>query len=219
MIEEASEEKPEPLSEVKEATDRRIEKQPISVQNLKAELEQAASPKIVKNDVPQQQVIAPDQSEPVQDITIETPSIKPSANKVINHEVQTNETLFSITMRYYLNSSYQAKVAEFNGITNPATDLQVGMKLNLPDPLILAFHEVKQGETLFSITMNYYQSGSFQEQLAIYNGIKDPASDIKIGMTLQIPNLLIVKVDKNETYRVLINKGKIHLRFIATMRR
>ena len=144
---------------------------------------------------------------------VEPPTIKepapekPSAKQVVNHVVQSNETLFSITMRYYLSGSYQTKVADYNNIKNPSTDIKAGMVLELPDPLITAFHEVKQGETLFSITMNYYQASQYQDQLATFNGIKNPTIDVKTGMILQIPTLAIINNQPRGTYSIKINKG------------
>src|SRR5699024_5436463 len=59
---------------------------------------------------------------------------KPEADHVLIHNIKENETLFDITMQYYPNGGYQEQVAEFNGITNPERDIQVGMKLSIPDP-------------------------------------------------------------------------------------
>lgn len=139
-------------------------------------------------------------------IEVEAPPAKPFANNVVNHEVQQNETLFSITMKYYLSGSYQTKIADYNGINNPSTDIKAGMKLELPDPLIIAFHEIKKGETLYSISMNYYQGVNYQDRLASYNGIKDPTTDVKIGMVLQIPNFSIIEKQPKGTYIININK-------------
>ncbi|OIJ12554.1 hypothetical protein BKP37_14100 [Anaerobacillus alkalilacustris] len=139
----------------------------------------------------------------------EEPSIvKPVAQKIVSHVVQPKETLYSITMKYYLDSSYKTKVASFNGITSPSTDIQVGMHLELPDPLILAFHEVKQGETLFSITRQYYQASIYQDRLATYNSIIDPTKDIKPGLVLSIPNFSVIKEPSKRSYSILINKGE-----------
>ncbi|QOY34966.1 L,D-transpeptidase family protein [Anaerobacillus isosaccharinicus] len=133
--------------------------------------------------------------------------LKPSAKQVVSHVVQSNETLFSITMKYYLSGSFQSKVADYNNIKNPSTDIKAGMVLELPDPLITAFHEVKQGETLFSITMNYYQASQYQDPLATFNGIKNPTIDVKAGMILQIPTLSIINNQPKGSYSIKINKG------------
>ncbi|OIJ18109.1 hypothetical protein BKP45_10960 [Anaerobacillus alkalidiazotrophicus] len=138
----------------------------------------------------------------------ETPIVKPVAQKIVSHVVQPKETLYSITMKYYLDSSYKTKVASFNGITNPSTDIHVGMKLELPDPLIFAFHEVKQGETLFSITMQYYQASIYLDRLATYNSIIDPTKDVKHGLVLSIPNFSVIKEPSKPSYSILINKGE-----------
>lgn len=135
--------------------------------------------------------------------------IQPVVTTVVPYVVQANETLFSITMKYYLSSSYQEKVANFNNIKNPETEIKSGMVLELPDPKIIAFHEVKPGETLFSITMKYYQQGIYQNSLATFNLIKDPTKDVKAGMMLQIPNETILNAQSKERdeYKVKINKN------------
>jgi lipoprotein-anchoring transpeptidase ErfK/SrfK len=155
-----------------------------------------------------QQAVSKIETKPKEGTKEEAKPAKPTANLVVSHLVQANETLYSITMKYYLSSSHQTKVAEFNNLTNPATDIKAGMTLELPDPMIIAFHEVKQGETLFSITRNYYQNANDQDALASYNGIKDPTTDIKTGIVLKIPNQAVLKNHQPKgTYRIIINKS------------
>ncbi|WP_209122873.1 L,D-transpeptidase family protein [Alkalihalobacillus sp. BA299] len=125
---------------------------------------------------------------------------------VITHEVGSNETLFSITKKYYLNSNQQHRVAQFNGITNPETDIKVGLKLKLPDPDIIALHEVVKGETLFSITNKYYGNANHLISLANYNRIVDPAADVKIGKKLYIPHPTLIKNYAQDGYTIAVNK-------------
>lgn len=47
-------------------------------------------------------------------------------------------------------------------------------------------HVVKSGENLFRISILYYNSGEYYEQIAQYNGLSS-ASDIYVGMELKIP--------------------------------
>lgn len=56
-------------------------------------------------------------------------------------------------------------------------------------PQIRTVHTVQAGETLYSITMRYYNSKQYMDYLAEYNGIKDPTKDVKVGMNIQIPEL------------------------------
>lgn len=154
-----------------------------------------------------QQVVSTIETKPKEGMKEAKPA-KPTANLVVSHLVQANETLYSITMKYYLTSNQQTKVAEFNNLTNPATDIKAGMTLELPDPVIIAFHEVKQGETLYSITRNYYQNANYQDALASYNRIKNPTTDIKTGIVLKIPNqTVIVNHQPKGTYSIKINKS------------
>lgn len=124
---------------------------------------------------------------------------------LVTHQVQPKETLYSITMNYYLNSSFQTKLADWNGINDPTIDVKVGMFLEIPDPLV-RYHEIKSGETLFSITNMYYGNADYQQPLAIYNGITDPAVDVKKGMQLLIPQPHLLK-DVIVDYRVEIEKS------------
>ncbi|MBU9720769.1 L,D-transpeptidase family protein [Bacillus alkalicola] len=121
---------------------------------------------------------------------------------VVEHEVQANETLYSITMKYYLSSHHQKTVAEYNGITNASSELKAGMTLQLPDPPIIDHHQVKAKDTLYSLSQQYYGSGNYVASLANYNKIINPATDFKVGMTLKIPNRSMFN-----GYMVQINKS------------
>lgn len=57
------------------------------------------------------------------------------------------------------------------------------------DPNIRLEHTVQSGETLYSITMRYYKSKTHLDYLAKFNGIKDPTTDIRVGMKLKIPEI------------------------------
>ncbi|MFC0416501.1 L,D-transpeptidase family protein [Cytobacillus solani] len=70
-------------------------------------------------------------------------------------------------------------------------------------------HEVKKNETLFSITMLYFSSSQFQNKISSYNGITDPAKEIRSGMKLNIPNpefMFDHKVSKGETLASISRK-------------
>lgn len=53
---------------------------------------------------------------------------------------------------------------------------------------VLAHHRVLPGETLYSITMKYYGSKKYMDELAAYNGIGNN-SNIRTGTVLKIPDL------------------------------
>ncbi|MDQ0255289.1 lipoprotein-anchoring transpeptidase ErfK/SrfK [Evansella vedderi] len=127
---------------------------------------------------------------------------------VVNHEVQPKETLFSITMQYFSTSHYQERIAKFNDIHNPSTEIKAGTILKIPDPELVTIHKVKSGETLFSITRTYYNTTEHLISLANYNNIVDPKRDVKLGMDLKIPHPTILKNDEKDTYSVHINKSK-----------
>lgn len=59
---------------------------------------------------------------------------------------------------------------------------------NETEPHILTEHIVQPGETLYSITMKYYGSRDYEDELAAYNDIEDKRN-IRAGMTLIIPDL------------------------------
>ncbi|WP_216829078.1 L,D-transpeptidase family protein [Alkalihalobacterium elongatum] len=127
---------------------------------------------------------------------------------VIIHEVAPNETLYTITKKYYINpDEQQYKVAKLNNLSNPATDLKVGLKLKLPDPDIIALHKVVHGDTLFKITVKYYGNANNLMALANYNHIINPSTDVKVGMTIQIPHPTLLKeVKQLNGYSIKINK-------------
>ncbi len=48
-------------------------------------------------------------------------------------------------------------------------------------------HKVKQGENLYRISLQYYDSGDYVKALAAYNGLKN-ANEIYAGLQLKIPD-------------------------------
>ncbi|MCD8511571.1 MAG: L,D-transpeptidase family protein [Bacillus sp. (in: Bacteria)] len=125
---------------------------------------------------------------------------------VVDHEVRLKETLFSITMTYFTSSNYLDKIAQFNQIANPSTDIKAGMVIKIPDPEIVAIHRVSHGETLYSITRNYYNTTEHLISLALYNEIIDPKSDVKAGMDITIPHPQKLRDYERNNYVIHINK-------------
>lgn len=56
------------------------------------------------------------------------------------------------------------------------------------NPSEVVVHKVQPNETLFIITMLYYDNSSAQEKVAAYNGITNPEKEVQAGMDLQIPD-------------------------------
>ncbi|WP_078553463.1 L,D-transpeptidase family protein [Bacillus alkalicellulosilyticus] len=117
----------------------------------------------------------------------DVPTQKILAERIVKHEVKTNETLESITKLYFADASFQDSVAIYNNIKNPEKEVQVGMTLNIPDPHFATFHEVNKGETLISISKKYYETGDVVRQLAQYNNITNP-DHVPFGTRIEIPS-------------------------------
>lgn len=168
----------------------------------------------VENTVSNGSRIEEDKTETLESKIVVTP--KPIENEqkltkspevIVLHNVKPKETLFSITMKYFIGGEYQKKVAEFNGIIDPSLDIKAGMNIKIPDPQI-RYHKVKNGDTLFSITKQYYRDGKYQQLLARYNGIVDPTSEVKIGMELKIPDRILLEDVQNKGYKIDVDKTK-----------
>lgn len=125
----------------------------------------------------------------------------------IEHKVKAGDSLYKLSIQYYDSPKYQQFLAGFNNIEN-SNDLKVGQIVTIPFPpsdgwyveeesdIIPAskekddiqIHEVKKGDTLFSISMKYYRSADYQDLIAERNGLDDPSS-LKVGDQLEIPTL------------------------------
>jgi murein DD-endopeptidase MepM/ murein hydrolase activator NlpD len=117
-----------------------------------------------------------------QESPTETPAVEAGLTV---HIVQRGENLFRIALQYGLTVD---QIAQFNGITNPAS-ITVGQRILIPlngqtqaatpEPQI---HVVRAGESLVSIAAVY---GLAVDQLAQFNGITDPDT-IFVGQVLTI---------------------------------
>ncbi|QOR67741.1 L,D-transpeptidase family protein [Cytobacillus suaedae] len=120
---------------------------------------------------------------------------------VIDHKVSKGETIFSISKKYY-TSNHTDKILSYNGITKPEEQVKQGMILSIPNPEFLEIHIVKKGETLFSISNLYFSRTNLIEYMKNANKIKDPTTDIKVGMRISIPareQLVLHTVKEKET--------------------
>ncbi|MCD8502227.1 MAG: L,D-transpeptidase family protein [Bacillaceae bacterium] len=145
--------------------------------------------------------------EEVEIVEVNSKANQDEPNLITIHQVKPKETLYSITMKYYLDSSFQTKVAGWNDITDPSIDVKVGLTLEIPDPVV-RYHQIESGDTLFSITNKYYGSVKYQQALAVYNGIIDPTVDLKKGMYIMIPQPDLLIAGTAEEYRVEIAKSE-----------
>ncbi|MCM3630817.1 LysM peptidoglycan-binding domain-containing protein [Paenibacillus glycanilyticus] len=103
----------------------------------------------------------------------------------VSYTIQPGDTLFGISKKYYLTGRFE-QVAKANGL-NPQAGLKAGTVIKLKNPLVLDYYEVRQGDTLFAITKHYFNRGNYMDALMTYNGISDPDTPLKIGMTLRVP--------------------------------
>lgn len=110
------------------------------------------------------------------------PDPEPPTSETV-HVVQAGENLYRIGLRYGVSWT---QIAEANGIVNPNV-LTVGQQLKIPTstpgPTPTFTHVVKQGETLYSISIQY---GVSWTAIASENQISAPYV-IFVGQTLSIP--------------------------------
>ncbi|ACS99597.1 ErfK/YbiS/YcfS/YnhG family protein [Paenibacillus sp. JDR-2] len=104
------------------------------------------------------------------------------------YEVLPGDTLFSITKSYFNRSNYMDTLMTYNGITDPNTELHIGMTLRIPLPSGEGRHHVVKGDTLYSLSVKYFKSLDYQKAVAQTNGVGTAASMIQAGQELQIPN-------------------------------
>ncbi|MDQ0339992.1 nucleoid-associated protein YgaU [Caldalkalibacillus uzonensis] len=116
------------------------------------------------------------------------------------HKVQPGETLHQLAVSYYQTSRFYDLISRFNGLTNPSQGLLAGQVIRIPTPLTWE-HTVQQGETLYSISLKYYQSGRYQEHIARWNSITEPEKELKAGQVLSLyhPYIRIHQVEPGDT--------------------
>jgi hypothetical protein len=131
----------------------------------------------------------------------------------LTHEVKQGETLYGINRIYYLSGDYQS-LAKYNNIgTNQR--LTAGMKLLIPNPVLLGVHTVKPGETLYGITNNYFNRSTYLKYAAEFNGLY-PGGDLLAGAELWFPLPPLIRkhtVQPKETLYGLTGKYFKHADF------
>lgn len=112
-----------------------------------------------------------------------TPESTPSPATETTYTVQTGDNLFRIGLKYGLS---WVQIAEANGIVNPnqiVAGQVIKIPVNAPGPTPQFMHVVKQGETLFTISLQY---GIAWPGIAEANQLDSPYL-IYAGQTLVIP--------------------------------
>lgn len=115
--------------------------------------------------------------------TTPTPGPTPSPQTESTYVVQSGDNLYRIGLRFGIS---WVQIAEANGLVNPNV-IKVGDELKIPvdtpGPAPAFSHVVKQGETLFLISLQY---GVSWPSIAEANNLTSPYV-IYVGQTLEIP--------------------------------
>jgi nucleoid-associated protein YgaU len=136
---------------------------------------------------------------------------EPSAPRAVTHIVQKNDTLSSISKKYYGTSGKWRQILEANAqAPRDPRKLMPGTKLRIPSVTIAQgtagteapsptlntttrrregrTHVVKKDDTLFHIALQYYGDGSQWKRIRSANSrlVSEP-EDLKPGMELYIP--------------------------------
>ena len=111
------------------------------------------------------------------------------------YTVQTGDTLYDISDKYYGTGIYFDDIAEYNGIEDPS-HIMPGDTIKLPNiesdkevqPTTIQTYTVQAGDNLTTICQKIYGDDSYNLalKLAEYNGIEDP-NMIKQGQVLELP--------------------------------
>ena len=118
------------------------------------------------------------------------------------YTVQTGDTLYDISNRYYGTGIYFDDIAEYNNIDNP-DDIKAGDVIKLPNNITneierdesndvdpVPTYTVEKGDNLITICEKVYGDRSYDLalKLAAYNNIDEP-NLIKVGQVLEVPSV------------------------------
>ncbi len=104
------------------------------------------------------------------------------------YTVKAGDTLFAITNRYFNRNQYMNALMAYNRITDPNTELKMGMALRIPLPAGERRHVVLAGDTLYSLSSRFFKAADYQHAIAQSNGIAAATGKISAGQVLRIPN-------------------------------
>lgn len=134
-------------------------------------------------------------------------------NMQIIHYVMPGDTLFSISKKYYNSGEFVQKLALDNNIKNPSVDLKAGNPLVVSNPQIIDSHKVNPGDTIFSITQQYFNREWYTIYVQAINKINNPNTDVKAGMQILLPlpgSTIKHTVQPGETlYRIVLNHFQV----------
>jgi len=141
---------------------------------------------------------------------------KTAGRNIVYHDVVMGDTLMNISRKYFGTPVYYKEIAKMNNIADTGhltqgsslmIDLGMGggkvgtveaVKKPAPKPSSgnIVYHVVASGDTLMSISRQYFNgSASYYRQIAEMNGLTG-ASPLRIGMKLKIDKSLKLKPKK-----------------------
>lgn len=130
-------------------------------------------------------------------------------NIQIIYEIMPGDTLFSISRKYYDSTKFVDKLKLNNNIKNPNIDLKVGNSLIINNPKIIDSYKVNPGDTVFSITQQYFDRRWYTNYVQSINGIYNPSTDVKAGMNILLPltesNIAHTIQPGENLYRIVLN--------------
>ena len=102
--------------------------------------------------------------------------------------VRPGDTLWSLSLEYYLDPYNYKKIASFNGIDSPDV-IYPGQKINFPGQIVKRdyIYTVNLGDNLWQISKKVYNNPLMWKFLAGYNSIDLESRIIWPGMKLRIP--------------------------------
>lgn len=117
-------------------------------------------------------------------------------SKSEKYTVQSGDTLYDISNRYYGTGIYFDEIADYNGIDDP-NDIKAGDEIKIPHidvektdvpDMGIPTYTIQSGDTLINICGKFYGEKSYAValKLAEYNGIDNPDL-IKPGQVINIP--------------------------------
>lgn len=129
--------------------------------------------------------------------------------KIIEHKVQSGDSLYKLSLKYYNSSKYQQFLAGFNKLNN-SNDLQIGQSIKIPFPPVsewhgedddydisasteeqttdIPIHVVESGDSLYSISIKYYNTSKYQDLIVEHNRLDNPEA-LRVGQKLEIPSV------------------------------
>ena len=126
------------------------------------------------------------------------------------------DTLWGLANKFYGDGMYWKCLAAYNGIKNPKK-IRDGKVIMIPpfaylnmdalnytfegddntntntnDEVVTRTHTFEEGDTLWALASEYYNSGKWWEELAIYNGIENPRK-IANGTVIELPEKIVLQ--------------------------